>query len=932
MSKIDFEKIAQAAAGRILDLAQAWIPGGRVEGKEYLMINPNRPDQRLGSFKINIDTGQWADFAASETGGDIISFCKYVRGFSNQGEAAEFVAQALGVPAQDAQGAQVPARSKPAEVWKMIAPVPADAPPPFEKHFKLGKPSGRWTYKDRAGQVIGYVYRFETSEGKQIYPVTYRVNGRGLRSWRWKGFNKPRPLYGLDRLASAPGEQVVIVEGEKAAEAGRALFGDIAIVVTWHGGTENVKNTDFKPLKGRKVVIWPDADKPGIEAADRIAYLIKDIAQAVKIVNPPAQAPRGWDLADAQAKGWTTAQVIQTLQKNLRDPDPAGAVEPRPAPPVGPGPGPGRPPAQAPPPTSKAFNRDSYPFRILGYDGTSFYYLPDGGQQIVALTGEQHDKKHLSAYLAPIDFWIDTWTSIKKVKDEKGNWTEKRGGVDWEAVKRFLIWELQYKHGVYNGDGAIRGPGIWRDNKRYVIHLGDRLIVDGQVFKMSKLESPFIYERKRTKELQILDPLPGAEARALIDIVNSFSWAKEINGPLLAGWIVAGLMGGALPWRPHLWINGPQSCGKSSVLKDVVRRILGGCIGIYIEGATTEAGLRQHTNHCSFPILFDEAESNDRKGQVRMEQIIELMRSSASPDGGKLLKGTPRGYAQTYDVQSCFCLASVSNNSNLAADVARIVNLEMSIPSSAGEKWESLRGRVMDTLNPEFCGRFRARVFKMLPVIRENIDTFIKAVRDELDSQRYGDVYGVLLGAAYSIDHDDRIGYPAALALVKDQDWTEERAQKFDKDEIKAMVKILQRIITVKGPRTQDKTIWELLKICHEGPAAPVYDDFGNKDLDQLTKAEADQAVRRYGVLYKYEDGQPWVLIANNNIYIETWLKDTPFSPNWYKWLKRIHETIDGKEFVARPLTARVFQKGQPSARGVMIPYEIAGYYLDPKD
>ena len=32
--------------------------------REYVALNPTRADKRAGSFKINLQTGRWADFAA----------------------------------------------------------------------------------------------------------------------------------------------------------------------------------------------------------------------------------------------------------------------------------------------------------------------------------------------------------------------------------------------------------------------------------------------------------------------------------------------------------------------------------------------------------------------------------------------------------------------------------------------------------------------------------------------------------------------------------------------------------------------------------------------------------------------------------------------------------------------------------------------------
>jgi signal transduction histidine kinase len=77
-----------------------------------------------------------------------------------------------------------------------------------------------------------------------------------------------RPLYGLDRLAANPAAPVVVVEGEKAAEAAQAALPRM-VVVTWPGGTNGVRWADFGPLelrardKGVKLLVEfaPDASR-----------------------------------------------------------------------------------------------------------------------------------------------------------------------------------------------------------------------------------------------------------------------------------------------------------------------------------------------------------------------------------------------------------------------------------------------------------------------------------------------------------------------------------------------------------------------------------------------------------------------------------------------------------------------------------------------
>ena len=93
---IDFAAINGAALGRAVDLLQRWLPDGRLEGHEYVARNPRRADRRLGSFKINIATGRWSDFATGDRGGDLVSLGAYLAEIG-QAEAARRLAAMLGL-------------------------------------------------------------------------------------------------------------------------------------------------------------------------------------------------------------------------------------------------------------------------------------------------------------------------------------------------------------------------------------------------------------------------------------------------------------------------------------------------------------------------------------------------------------------------------------------------------------------------------------------------------------------------------------------------------------------------------------------------------------------------------------------------------------------------------------------------------------------
>jgi hypothetical protein len=73
------------------------LPESQINGDEYIAFNSRRVDRHLGSFRINLRTGRWADFAISGArGGDIVSLVAYLADIG-QVEAARRLAKMLGI-------------------------------------------------------------------------------------------------------------------------------------------------------------------------------------------------------------------------------------------------------------------------------------------------------------------------------------------------------------------------------------------------------------------------------------------------------------------------------------------------------------------------------------------------------------------------------------------------------------------------------------------------------------------------------------------------------------------------------------------------------------------------------------------------------------------------------------------------------------------
>lgn len=98
--EVDFPAVNRAALGALPAVLARIVPGGKIIAREYTALNPTRADRRPGSFKINLRSGHWADFATGDKGGVPVSLVAYVEGVS-QAEAARRLARMLGLDTRE---------------------------------------------------------------------------------------------------------------------------------------------------------------------------------------------------------------------------------------------------------------------------------------------------------------------------------------------------------------------------------------------------------------------------------------------------------------------------------------------------------------------------------------------------------------------------------------------------------------------------------------------------------------------------------------------------------------------------------------------------------------------------------------------------------------------------------------------------------------
>jgi hypothetical protein len=266
--------------------AVAWLlPNGKSRGRQFFIGDlQGNPGKSLVVELAGPKAGMWIDFATGECG-DIFDLWATNLGLDSRRQFPELVHE-IGRWLGD-----VP----------LIATLLPQRKPPLDD---LGPWSAKWDYFDAAGKLIACVYRYDTPEGKEYRP--WDVRERKTRA------PDPRPLYNQPGLLNAG--EVVVAEGEKAADA---LIGSgIAATTAMNGAHAPVDKTDWSPLKGKHVLVWPDKDEAGRQYAERVRdVLLRSGVASVAILEPPIDKPEKWDAFDAVAEGMDVAAFLQYVPR-----------------------------------------------------------------------------------------------------------------------------------------------------------------------------------------------------------------------------------------------------------------------------------------------------------------------------------------------------------------------------------------------------------------------------------------------------------------------------------------------------------------------------------------------------------------------------------------------------------------------------------------
>ena len=519
----------------------------------------------------------------------------------------------------------------------------------------------------------------------------------------------------------------------------------------------------------------------------------------------------------------------------------------------------------------------------LGHDDSIYYFTSTRNESV---QGFQTLGKDNLFKLMPESWWERRYGEASSKGDVS---------VPWDSVSSEL-YDACHAVGKFSAD-KIRGVGVYDDDGRSVVHLGDRLLVDGKEVPLRGFRSSYTYFFDH--KMPPIEPvgLDDKEAAILWDTIQNFTLKEDTSKYHLGGWMVCAVLAGSLKWRPHLYVTGEKGAGKSTVLHFMHTMLDKGFKSLQFSApSATATGIRQDCSSAAISVIVDEIEGDSKKITAKVEDFLTLFRVASSNTGARTVVGTPGQKAIKSIVSFCGVLGGIIPQIKTDQDKSRFAVIEFMAntdPEEGSRQWTYVSERMAYCQTEEFSRKFTARIIINSKIILKNIDVLTSELM-KIEQARLAQQYGALLGAS--------------LALVHTQPISEKEISFF-----KDLVKNKDSAIQYSAESTSMEDVLDTIL------SAEIFDEDNKRTTirRELSRPEQSDRLREiigeYGVVISELEGLKGVHIRDN-LKIKKQLNDMPmFSTNYMAALRRLKGVRKSHQ---------VFFQGK-RYRGVWVPMDL---------
>jgi len=475
--------------------------------------------------------------------------------------------------------------------------------------------------------------------------------------------------------------------------------------------------------------------------------------------------------------------------------------------------------------------------RILHYEKLS-------KNSIMSLFGDRTDLVH------------EYWPRYSAPKNED----ELPEIVGWRPeMAAQAIMDACSKKGFIDVSEKVRGPGCWMSaDGQLVMHCGDKVYQNRDALEPGEIYG-HVYPAGPPKPKPDLSDKGTDSGQALLDVLKSWSWRRpDLDPYLLLGWIGASILGGALDWRPVVWITGDKATGKST-LHRIIQDIHGHG-GVISVTDPTAAGLWQSVGHASLPVAVDELEAEE--DNRRSNNIIKLARLAAS--GSRMVRGGSDHRSTDFTLRNCFLFSSILIPPLMPQDVSRMAILQL-------DKLEN--GARPPSLEPEYFNkigvRLRSRLIDQWPRMRDTLHSYQTMLAEIGHGGRGGDMFGTLLACCDMMLYD---GLPVSDTLDEWRDLLEKSALAETEEDV------------ADHDRCIDHMMTSIVDVYRDGKrrqiGAYIMEASGYSEASSSAAAlnDGNAVLASYGMKVMFENGNWYLLVANMHQGLAQIFKDTHWS------------------------------------------------------
>jgi len=594
---------------------------GRSNGRALNCFSKHHHDDRI-SMRVDLKEGT---FKCAHCGiqGNALSYLRQHREMSNDEAYVELRTTGWSLSMIEEADAQDKHTLGPGLQW--VASIPDILPEESQ--------SKKAEYIYRAGENIImtraiYTGLFDSLNKRQNSLTFCKAPSRGGGYWvcdpldaalpQQDRFADAYPLYRMDdglALWSQGGEEWIwLVSDEQVCEILHSLEGYMNgpshCVSLYEGQHTRIEDHDLSPLVGKRVLLIANQDEPSRCYMRRLWHELSE--RGVKCEVCLQAGDTGDSIGNAiERKGtsggseWLQSAYIGDATKPL-------AVFSEVA-------------------SASDIEHNSH-FRILGMIGDSIAVRIKRTQRLHYVPMDLLSNEAHLLPLAPLNWWLRLAGAEARLSHEQRNWLSDQ------------IMQLAAKEALFEipDDPVGRGAFCYEAERRALVgyNNGDRLLLpddDGLLTREASLDSLDL-DLLPGRPLELHDD-PNAEeyARALVESFAAYRWASPEHAKAFLGWIVTSIVGGALRFRPALWIAAGKGTGKTYLI-DALDDLFGPLAMRYYQPMQPDARGLAYAD--CLPCLIDLLD-RDRDDQ-EWEQITELVGQITRGRGRIARGGLPR--------------------------------------------------------------------------------------------------------------------------------------------------------------------------------------------------------------------------------------------------------------------------------------------------